>query len=479
MGVPTLFAFLSCITAPKNQFSKFYLILTFLFLAMMTGTVLYYPFFKFFPGMDKMNPTRIIFLFVFAFSVTAGMGIHAMESLSKKKRNVYAGLAVTVFLLIVSLAIFSSNQAISSWFNQEYFSPWKPQMMSLLNRMIELRSLSSPVIYKPLIIASSAFGLFMLYVFLQNKKTKLVVLGLLLSVLAYDLISFGRAYNNAVEPQYIYPRTPALEFLMDQPRPFRVVQDTGNSLYVNTLAPFGLEEVGGYAGVYSDRINKLMSYSQAGEKVFEGTRYDRWVMFKRFSSKFFDLMNVRYVLTAPNKALRNPKYNLVFRKDLSVYENTQVMPRAYAVHKYTVKENLPEQLRYMGSDEFDMRNEVVLEKEPSAGFISGAETPSVLPEVTIDEYSPDKVTLTVDLSENGWLVLTDSFYTGWKAREQGEEIEILRANCNYRAVALEEGKHTVTFSYEPFSFYLGSILTVIGIVFAASGFIVSRFRRKK
>jgi len=295
--------------------------------------------------------------------------------------------------------------------------------------------------------------------------------------LSYDLISFGGNYNTTVEPEQIYPKTPSIEFLLKQPVPFRVLQDTDNGLFVNALIPFGLEEIGGYLSVYPDRVNKLMSYVKYGEQSFEGETFDRWIKFGSlstdYSSRMFDLLNVRYVLTAPNVEIMDKKYRLVFRDDLAIYENPQAMPRAYAVHNYAVMHDVPQVLRYLGSDDFDMHRQVVLEEEPSPEFAAGIHAPAYPPEVTIDQYTPDEISMRADLSTNGWLVLSDTFYPGWTAEVDGKEAVIQRANCAVRAVALHAGKHQVSFTYRPISVRAGIIITIIGVILAVLGMLVS------
>jgi O-antigen/teichoic acid export membrane protein len=70
----------------------------------------------------------------------------------------------------------------------------------------------------------------------------------------------------------------------------------------------------------------------------------------------------------------------------------------------------------------------------------------------------------------GWLVLADSYFPGWKAYrsppskevptvktvpEEETELNIVRADGNFRAVWLEAGAHRVRFKYTPLSFKLG------------------------
>jgi len=466
MGISTLFAFSACILTLKNRFSRFYLFMSLIVIAMMTGTFAYYPFFKLVPGMNQMSPNRLIFLFVFIFSVASGIGIKALENLTPIKRNIFLGTALVMLILVFFISFWGSSQGITTWFNHEQFRPLIPAMMNDLKMITSLRSISSPVIYNPLILTCIIFCTFLLFVFFRKKRDFIFIL--LLSLLSYDLISFGLRYNTTIKPEYIYPKTPAIEFLLKQHGPFRVVQDTGHGLYVNTLAPFELEEIGGYDSVYPERTNKLLSYIQFGGNA----NFGRWVMFSDFSSHLFDLTNVRYVLTSPYYKLPYQKYNLVFKEDMSVYENMQVMPRAYIVYNHVVKKDSSQILQYMNSKAFDMKNEVVLEDEPSLEFLKQINSPSFPPKVTIDKYTSDEIRITADLSSNGWLILSDTYYPGWKAQVNNKEVTIHRANYNFRAVELHAGKHIVTFKYSPTSFRIGWILTIIGVVFSVAGIII-------
>jgi hypothetical protein len=477
-GVATVFSFAACMSARKNVFSRYYIFMTLLIIAMITGTYAYYPFFKLVPGMNKLNPTRLIFLFVFVFSASAGLGIKGFEDMTPARKRIFWGASLLILSVVSLISFFGNSPGITYWINKERFDAIPPRLIDkLLEALQNLRSIGSPVIYKPLILTLVAFCLFSLLAIIRKSKINTLIFALILALLSYDLISFGRNYNTTVKPEDIYSKTPAIEFLQKQPGPFRVVQDTDNGLYVNSLMPFGLEEVGGYQSFYPDRVNKLMSYIRNGDKVFTGTFFDRWIMFGSkktdYSLRIFDLMNVRYLLTAPSVDISSNKYKLVFREDLAVYENKDAMPRAFVVHNYVVKNDLREVLQYMWSEAYDMKNMVVLEKEPSAVFAAGIRAPSYPPQTTFEKYTSDAIAIKADLSTNGWLVLSDTYYPGWKVEVDGKETAIQRANCNFRAVELPAGKHIVFFYYRPASVLSGMVLTAAGILLASVGMYIS------
>jgi uncharacterized membrane protein YfhO len=88
-------------------------------------------------------------------------------------------------------------------------------------------------------------------------------------------------------------------------------------------------------------------------------------------------------------------------------------------------------------------------------------------QVTIISYEPERVIIEADLASEGYLILTDTYYPGWRAYVDGKESSIIRANLLFRAIRLSAGQHRVEFSYEPASLKLGaavSAVTLLGIV---------------
>jgi uncharacterized membrane protein YfhO len=67
------------------------------------------------------------------------------------------------------------------------------------------------------------------------------------------------------------------------------------------------------------------------------------------------------------------------------------------------------------------------------------------------------------LAQPGWLVLTDTYYPGWRVWIDGEEGRILPADYIFRAVALKPGSHVVEFIYRPTSFLLGLVISISAI----------------
>jgi hypothetical protein len=142
------------------------------------------------------------------------------------------------------------------------------------------------------------------------------------------------------------------------------------------------------------------------------------------------------------------RYRLVHSGDVKIYENLGVLPRAYVVGQAEVIPDADQALQRLGADDFDPARMVVLaDGDALAGGGGG--------EAHITAHGAEGVTVSVETSEAAYLVLTDSFYPGWKAYVDGREAPVQRANVAFRAVALPDGAHEVVFRYMPTRFWWG------------------------
>ena len=88
------------------------------------------------------------------------------------------------------------------------------------------------------------------------------------------------------------------------------------------------------------------------------------------------------------------------------------------------------------------------------------------------------ITLEVQTSDGGWLVLTDSWYPGWQATLDGNPVPILRANAAFRAIAISAGPHSVSYAYRPLSFQAGAGLSGASLLVLVVLFLASQSRRR-
>jgi uncharacterized membrane protein YfhO len=145
----------------------------------------------------------------------------------------------------------------------------------------------------------------------------------------------------------------------------------------------------------------------------------------------------------------------------NIYENENYLPRAFLADNALVIKDGKKILEKMKSKEFNPKREVILEK----GF---AVKPLVVSsqlsaQVNILKYEAAEVIIEADTDAPRFLVLSDTYYPGWKVYVDGKPDKIYRADYILRSVYLKSGRHIVKFIYDPFSFKAGLAITMISV----------------
>jgi hypothetical protein len=218
------------------------------------------------------------------------------------------------------------------------------------------------------------------------------------------------------------------------------------------------------------------------------------------ATNLIDLYGVKYIISV-TPIEKNPRFELIYsrleglvgkKKDLlkkntiKLYRNRNPLLRAWLVKDYRVLDS-NKILSTLLRPDFHPEKEVLLEEElshplrplPTAGQAKGGGSLVGFPSnVEIISESNNRLNLVVRTTENTLLVLNDTYFSGWKAYVQpvrnrfangvkGEEKKILRASYNFRAIPLEAGEYEIQFIYDPISFKIGtlaSLLTLLAIV---------------
>jgi hypothetical protein len=155
------------------------------------------------------------------------------------------------------------------------------------------------------------------------------------------------------------------------------------------------------------------------------------------------------------------RFRLAFSGDVKIYENVDVLPRAFVVHTIRSAANDAEALSVMQSADFDLAGEVVLVGDQGSGLGNQAtDHPVTLSPCHLVTYEPERVVVETSVEQASTLVLTDAYYPGWIATVDGQPALIERADVLFRAVQVPAGQHRVEFRYEPQSFTIGAIISI-------------------
>jgi hypothetical protein len=195
-------------------------------------------------------------------------------------------------------------------------------------------------------------------------------------------------------------------------------------------------------------------------------------------TKLLGMENIKY-LVSPEKhdlpGLEQVAELATDHKDLTIYiyRNQDWLPRAYFVGKAENFINSQQLLGTMLVGEFEPTKEI---------FLEGAQDYPPTPgrgEVKIEEYRDRQIILDTHLEDDGFVVLSDTYYPGWQATVDGKPTEILLANYNYRAVRVGAGNHKIIFAYDPFSVKIGKIISIASFFLVLLLFFISVFIDRK
>jgi len=291
---------------------------------------------------------------------------------------------------------------------------------------------------------------------------------LTIAIAALDLWLATGTFNPAADPKLLTVEPPAIGFLKAQAAQElgRITsfegETTSKTLNANLGWLMGLQDVRGYDSII---LRQYVQYMQAIEPQGQ-------LLYNRISP-FYDpaslndprthLLGVRWVVS--ELPLNLPGWTLIYESStdpVKVYRNENAFPRAFVAA--TVELAAADQL-LSRLTEVNLRQTVLVDDPAALDAAHRAVNPAAEPaaQPVITSYQPNEVFIDVDLAWPGWLVLTDAYFSGWKAytRPQGgasedeQALTIWRADGNFRTVHLEAGKQTVRFKYAPLSLQLG------------------------
>jgi hypothetical protein len=170
------------------------------------------------------------------------------------------------------------------------------------------------------------------------------------------------------------------------------------------------------------------------------------------------MMGVRYYLgTAPVREGQSEVFT--GSRGRKVYRNAVAFPRAWAVHS-TTRVPAGETDRLLTDPAFDLGSHAVVTRDhPELESCRGDA-------VRVVRHEPNRVELQARMRCRGMVILSDTYFPGWRARVDGRAAEIYETNGFVRGVVVEGGEHVIEMTYRPVSFLAGAALTLLGILAA-------------
>lgn len=221
----------------------------------------------------------------------------------------------------------------------------------------------------------------------------------------------------------------AVNFLKSRPQPFRV--EVFADLAPNLGDMYGIETTGG-AGVTID-----IAYSDIRARQ--------------------DLLNARYILRPASATDPGAIYQ---DHDWKIYERAGAFPRAWLVHKVAVDGNRASLLNRVTSSGTDLHEVALLESDPRMSL-----DPQRANETAVfARRGLDKIDVAVQAEGRAMLILSEPWYTGWRATVNGRPAEIWRVDGDLKGVFVPQGESHVSLTYMPVTDLWGAALTALAFL---------------
>ena len=402
---------------------------------------LYRLFFAFVPGFNIFRyPAKFAFMLVFIIAYLTGQGLDLVAANARRFRRLWVGwVAVAAASLVFLLAVLDRPRLFMIL--RPLFSA---EIAAGQGSLVWMVTVPRDTINLAVLIGLAALLLVWLE-FSRRWSWRPAVVGAGLAALIFlDLYTANAGANFSVRSEAYQVRPENIRLLTRDRSQFRYFiapnafmktysdrtdefKDWGralsslrNRLTYNQNMIFGLAGLDGYESIKGEDQDRIGRQILALNSL-EGIRA-------------LDMLNVKYLVTAAPFRQKGYRLLTVNREEFKggkilLYENLNVLPRSYYVPAVKVIRDRQQALTYVFSRQFNPRREVVLEEKVRA--------------------------------PHGLWFTSEWFYPGWKAFVDGREAKIYRANYMFRAVPLPEQWQKVEFRYEPLSFRLGELVTLL------------------
>lgn len=275
-------------------------------------------------------------------------------------------------------------------------------------------------------------------------------------VLAVERTGEMGAYYPTLPARAFFPRVAPLDALpAGAEEPWRAV-GLDNNLLPNFGALFEIEDPRAYQALFNRRFADLMPLWVAPTS--------QWYMaVADLERPFLRLVNVRYALT--HKSQKAPGWRLLASGLGSrLWENPRALPRAFVPKRVRLGVGSEAEVEEMKAEpDFGRRAWIV---PPGGDDGPPREEPNGRGWVVAHRHGLG-LELTARMKRPGWAVITETAWTGWRARLDGREVPLGIGDHAFLALAIPEGWHEAELFYRPRSFELGLALSAAALILIA------------
>ncbi len=288
----------------------------------------------------------------------------------------------------------------------------------------------------------------------------------LVALLAVQRTGEMGSFYPTVPAGAFYPRVPPVDALPPpSDEPWRLA-GLDFQLIPNQSIFYGAEDARGYQALLHMRFAELL-------RLWADPLPSWFLAVRNLGRPYLSLVNVRYALT-PRYA-HPPGWRQVAKgPGARLWENPRALPRAFVPRQVRLAVPPDREVEEMaGETDFGARAWIAppggdggppREERNGRGWV-------------IARRRGLGLVLTARMKQAGWAVVTETAWTGWRARLDGREVPLGVGDHAFLALAIPEGWHTAELFYRPRSFEIGLALSTVTLLLAAVASLARARRR--
>jgi hypothetical protein len=303
-----------------------------------------------------------------------------------------------------------------------------------------------------------------------------------IAVLSVDLFRANMGFNPAIPIEHAeQPSTEAIRYLQSR-RPNRFAgfnrPGIGQPLQPNLAMRYGLYDARGYDYPVERRYDNLWRATAAppGDFIPPTGRAEPTAR----SVRGMSLLSVTDIIQDPNDPpLRLPGLKVAYSgPDARIYRNANALPRTFLVDRQRVVSTDDAALAATTAPGFDALEMAITERRIRGIPDDGDRSRPADGSAQLVSYGNERIEATTEARRQSLFVLTDVHYPGWKATVDGRPASVERVNYLMRGVSVPAGRHRVELRYEPLSWRVGWIVSLVGALAVGTSALVGLRRRR-